>query len=331
MITGIALIGLLVVGWLLMLCGMLPTLTIIALSVCLIVALVCVSLEPLFRQLIGTWLRQYRKIWIPALLLTTAASVGTYLCDREFENFPFMFFLMAEFLLFVLIVIFVTAWNSQSFAEILGNALGNWIRAGGCWKINSTNNIPANSILTILLIWTILAVAYGPSTSKLETWYQNSKLVQESVQSVKESVNYLTETLVGKAVFEAPADPQNQKPVWVKSLPMRFVSVFFLPFGLLVYILSRRDGVAEALERLVNSFKRNRDRVTTSSKGPEAEVKPVDKPAEHTAEVTPEKPDKKGWAKGDTPFSKLLASDLISDFIMEFLPFLITLLRKKHI
>lgn len=273
---------------------------------------------------------EYRKtvvdklwvIWLGSLLV---AALSTWLCSWHFGQLrgaPLAEIYFRHFLLWLIVAVVVGLVINKTFADQWWTAAKDWRKRGGFWAVFSKSNTPGNTWAVLALIILVDALTYGlPLPDLDQTDYQLTKSAYEVITSGpasraldagKDAVNYLSECLVGKSVFDeqsvsswasmADLPPSYQKTWWRVQLALLVV-----PFAALVFIWGRRNEMAGHLETFLGWFKSKRSSVVSA-----------------TTDVA-----KKVVADGaGTSFRKLFASDFLSDSIVAAITSVSSFMRK---
>ena len=273
-------------------------------------------------------LNQYRWFWvIPAwlaMITTTLIGMASYLglavryFDWGLRGTPWGYVYFWNFVVWLLAILAVClchkAWRDNILTYFVF-----WVKSGGCWKIFSTDNRPANRLLGLYAIVLTIALLYGwpsPPVDPEMQIYETKTAIREFSDSdfatrQKDRIDDWSESLFGHEVFTS-----DQKEQTLKRPELRFVrswfwlklSFFLSPLGFLGLILSRRDGAATFFEwLLVSWFRKKPEILTGEAKSEEQAVKTDEEPTESKA------PEPAITVHRPNSFGDLLKSDLIAE------------------
>lgn len=183
---------------------------------------------------------------------------------------------------------------SQTVAENVGLAVGNWIRGGGFWAVWSKNNIPGNTWVVIALVLSWNAITYGPPTPTVD-WGEVKHQTQESIQEAisqpatqgvtsgaRGTINYLAQGFLGIEVIGSSGDnskelapllPRYKKGWW--RIWSALLAVLFAP---LVWVWGRRNELVGQISSLADRFRAKREAsgsATSSSAGSSGILKTI--------------------------------------------------------
>jgi hypothetical protein len=204
---------------------------------------------------------------VVASFLLAAPLIGT-------RGAPWINFGFWQIIIWFVVGVICRALLDVGFASKLGNSIGNWYRAGGCWLVLSKNNAPGNTWIVIAVLAIVNAFSYGPPTPGLDVElaaYNAQVLIQGEVADpkvqrigggAKDIVNHFSKLFIGSDVIvENKTDDPIDKPIprYERGWSKIGFALFAIIFATLVFILGRRDEMADKFSGFADHFKKKRE------------------------------------------------------------------------
>lgn len=324
---------------------------IVAIMACTTIGAVCLKLWYFNTAQRATFISLVKKrwyLWVPASVAALVSTIAVAVVAASgyvipvlnwgAPGTPWLYLYLLLFGCWTEVMLLGVCFFHQPTARKVAALSGDFVRRGGCWKIWSEDNFPANSLLVVWLAVVVVAISYGPPTPAIridavETQaqgYLDSALKNESVQELVGSqddsiLNFLSQTFVGTKLITAKdekAKTVSSDKLYVRGWKYIWLTILLLPFVMFGMIFSRRDEFARRFERLSDFLRRKKEELKASASSAATVVTEAATAATGAgASAAPQ-------MAHDTPFAKLLASDLISDTLVASTAWLSKLLKR---
>jgi len=216
------------------------------------------------------------------------------------------------------ITTFVVALLDRTFFGTCMMKFVEWVRRGGCWKIGSTHNLPANSLFVIygfVVTMTILHGLPSPDIDPEMHLYEAERVAVQAMHSdVVQTAEQRINNLVGREIFSfgAPEPLIRPEPRYIRGWGWIKATFLMTPLVLIGWALSRRDGAAAVIASIGRLFGRRKEKLsgvgTSDTKEDGSEVKGGDKTSSEG-----------GGGGGRISHLELLGTELEGKTLFEFL------------